>query len=277
MDASSPRDGWLTRVAAHMGEQLPGQILAVGGALPQSLSLCEDALEVADVWDINWLPSSSFGEALHSLHASESALDRASRQALQATGTLSAKLARNANNDPIVKDPPKGISYPDTDFGKQLHFLADLLDQNKDAHVATADLDGWDTHENQNYRFNGLANNLAQGLAAFTDHLDAIGRNTTVVVMSEFGRRIKANESRGTDHGHGGLAMVIDPKSNGGRFHGTWPGLAPEQLDQGMDLAITTDFRDVLATVLADHKVESAIKAAFPGHTPKYLDGLFRA
>jgi uncharacterized protein (DUF1501 family) len=277
MDASSPRDGWLTRVAAHMGEQHPGNILAIGGALPQSLSLCEDALEVADVWDISWLPSKSFGEALHSLHAGDSALDRASKQALMATDSLSAKLLRNANNEPYIKDAPKGIKYPDNDFGRQLLFLADLLQQNKDVHVATADLDGWDTHENQPDRFTSLTTMLTQGLAAFSNHLDAIGRETTIVVMSEFGRRIKANESRGTDHGHGGLAMVIDPKANGRRFHGEWPGLAPEQLDQGMDLAITTDFRDVLATVLSHHGAETAIAAAFPGHQPKMMGDLFRA
>jgi uncharacterized protein (DUF1501 family) len=275
-DSSSPRDGWLTRAAAAMGEQHPGNVLAIGGALPQSLSLCEDALEVADVWDISWLPSKSFGEALHSLHAGDSMLDRASRQALQATDSLAAKLTRNDKDEPIIKDPPKGIAYPDNDFGQQLKFLANLLQQNPDVHVATADLDGWDTHENQPDRFSYLTKTLTEGLAALTNHLDAIGRETTIVVMSEFGRRIKANESRGTDHGHGGLAMVIDPALKGGTLRGEWPGLAPEQLDQGMDLAITTDFRDVLSSVLSHHGAEGAIAAAFPGHQPKFINGLFR-
>jgi uncharacterized protein (DUF1501 family) len=273
---SSPRDGWLTRVAAHFGEQEPGNVLSIGGALPQSLSLCEEALQVANVWDIEWVPSTSFAEALMTLHSGDSAIDKASRQALMASGNLAKNLNRNDKNEPVVRDAPRGIEYPSEDFGKQLHFLAELLQQNPDVHIASVDLDGWDMHDNQHNRFPGLISTLSKGLAAFHDHLDAIGRPATIVVMSEFGRRIKANESRGTDHGHGGIMMVLDPKVKGG-FHGSWPGLAPEQLDQGMDLAVTTDFRDVLASVLQHNGAGQAITAAFPGYKPTLLNGLFAA
>jgi uncharacterized protein (DUF1501 family) len=142
--------------------------------------------------------------------------------------------------------------------------------------LATADLDGWDMHDNQQGLFSPLASTMAASLLAFHDHLNAIGRPTTVVVMSEFGRRIKANESGGTDHGHGGLMMVIGDDVNGGQNFGTWPGLAPEQLDQGMDLDVTTDFRDVLASVLVKHGASDALSAVFPDYKANTLQGLFR-
>jgi uncharacterized protein (DUF1501 family) len=274
-DASSPQDGWLTRVAASFGEHVPGSVLSIGGALPQSLSLCEEALQVSDVWDIAWVPSKTFGNALYEMHGGDSALDRASRQALDATGRLEQRLYRNDKNEPALRDAPKGISYPDHDFGHQLNFLAEMLRQNENIHIASADLDGWDMHDSQTDRFPQLVRTLAEGLLALHEHLDAIDRPATIVVMSEFGRRVKANESRGTDHGHGGVMMVLDPKVKGGQFHGTWPGLAPEQLDQGMDLAITTDYRDVLATVLARQGAMKAVAAAFPGHDVRLLNGLF--
>ena len=107
-------------------------------------------------------------------------------------------------------------------------------------------------------------------------HLEAIERPATIVVMSEFGRRVKANESRGTDHGHGGLMMVLGANVNGGQNYGRWPGLANEQLDEGADLAVTTDFRDVLASVLRGLGAQTAIAGAFPGFKPKFVDGLIR-
>ncbi len=270
---SAPRDGWLTRASLALGKAEPGSIVCMGGALPQSLSLCEDALPVSDIWDIDWMPSNAFREALFEMHGSDSALDLASRQAMDATGRLSLKLERNTDKQPVLRDAPKGIKYPGEDFGNKLHFLAEMLRIAPDISVATADLDGFDTHENQPDRLPHLLRTLSESLAAFDRHLENIGRNATIVVMSEFGRRVKANESRGTDHGHGGLMMVLGNHVNGGNIYGTWPGLATEQLDERTDLAVTTDFRDVLATVLAN---ESATSAAFPNHTPKLIKGLMR-
>jgi uncharacterized protein (DUF1501 family) len=271
---SAPRDGWLTRASLAMGNGEPGSIVCMGGALPQSLSLCENAMPVSDIWDIDWLPSTAFREALYELHASDSTLDLASRQAIKATGRLSLKLERNSDQQPKLRDVPSGINYPAGEFGGKLHFLAEMLRIAPDIGFATADLDGFDTHENQPDRLPQLLQNLSQGLSAFDRHLDKIGRSATVVVMSEFGRRVKANESRGTDHGHGGLMMVMGDAVNGGRNFGTWPGLATEQLDERTDLAVTTDYRDVLATVLRN---DAAAKAAFPGHQSNIIDGLMRA
>jgi uncharacterized protein (DUF1501 family) len=273
---TSPRDGWLTRAALAMGRHEPGSVLSIGGAMPQSLSLCESCLPADDVWDIDWAPSEHFREALMSVHSGHSAIDVSSRQALAATSALSVRLERNGRQEPVLRDPPKGISYPDSGFGAKLRFLAEMMRLSPAINVATVDLDGWDTHDSQHDRFAELVATLSQSLAAFEKNLDAIGRSATVVVMSEFGRRVKANDSGGTDHGHGGLMMVMGDGINGGANYGRWPGLANEQLDEGADLAVTTDFRDVLASVLKGHGAEHAIAAAFPGHDPNVISGLMR-
>jgi uncharacterized protein (DUF1501 family) len=271
-----PRDGWLTRLVDGLGHTIPGSTLSMGGAMPQSLSLCETALPISDVWDVDWMPSDNVRDVLMKLHSGDSALDRASRQAIAATDHLARKLDRNNEKQPTLRDLPKGINYPDHDFGNKLRFLAEMMRVNSDVQLATADLDGWDMHDNQQGLFSPLVSTMAASLLAFHDHLNAIGRPTTVVVMSEFGRRIKANESGGTDHGHGGLMMVIGDDVNGGQNFGTWPGLAPEQLDQGMDLDVTTDFRDVLASVLVKHGAGGALPAVFPDYKANVLQGLFR-
>ncbi len=271
-----PRDGWLTRLVAGLGHAAPGSTLCLGGAMPQSLSLCETALPISDVWDVDWMPSAHFRETLLAMHSGDSSLDKASRQAVEATGFLAGKLERDTNRQPRLQDLPTGIAYPDHEFGNKLRFLAEMMRVNPDIHLATADLDGWDMHDNQASQFSPLATTMAASLMAFHDHLDLIGRPTTIVVMSEFGRRVKANESGGTDHGHGGVMMVLGDEVNGGQMFGRWPGLATEQLDEGMDLAVTTDFRDVLASVLVQHGAGAAVHAVFPGHQAKFIQGMFR-
>jgi uncharacterized protein (DUF1501 family) len=276
-NGSTPRDGWLTRTAVAAGRHEPGSIISIGGAMPQSLSLCESALPASDVWDIAWVPSQSFREALFEVHKGPSAFAASGRQALEATGRLALKLERNDKHEPALRDPPKGVAYPDHNFGRNLGFLAEMLRIAPDIGIATADLDGWDTHDNQPDRFSNLVSTLSRSLEAFTAHLDAIGRDATIVVMSEFGRRIKANESRGTDHGQAGAMMVIGSGVGGGRNYGTWPGLATDRLDEGADLAVTTDFRDVLGSVLHGIGSGDAVAAAFPGYSPRIIDGLMRS
>ena len=273
---SLPRDGWLTRLVTGLGKTTPGSTLCLGGAMPQSLSLCETALPISDVWDVDWMPSANFRDVLMHMHAGDSSLDRASKQAIEATGFLAGKLERDANRQPTLKELPKGIAYPEHDFGNKLRFLAEMMRVNPDIHLATADLDGWDMHDNQASQFAPLATTMAASLLAFHDHLDAMGRPTTIVVMSEFGRRVKANESGGTDHGHGGLMMLMGDQVNGGQSFGHWPGLATEQLDEGMDLAVTTDFRDVLSSILVQHGAGTSIASVFPQHETKLIKGLFR-
>lgn len=113
-----------------------------------------------------------------------------------------------------------------------------------------------------------LVDSLATALAAFRTDLGAHWGRTTVLTLSEFGRRVEQNSIGGTDHGHGNLMFVAGGNVVGGRVHGRWPGLAPSALLDG-DLAITTDYRDVVSEILTKRLRTPNLRAVFPGHTPR--------
>jgi uncharacterized protein (DUF1501 family) len=135
--------------------------------------------------------------------------------------------------------------------------------------VAAIDVGGWDTHFAQGGSEGLMASllaDLAQGLAAFHADLFDHANRLTVVTMSEFGRRVQENGSLGTDHGHGSLMLLLGGSVAGGRVHGRWPGLADEQLIGPGDLAVTTDYRDVLAEVCLKRLNNQALGEIFPGY-----------
>jgi uncharacterized protein (DUF1501 family) len=137
--------------------------------------------------------------------------------------------------------------------------------------VAALDLGGWDTHFAQGGSdglMAGLLRDLADGLAAFHADLFDHGDRLTVVVMSEFGRRLAENASLGTDHGHGSAMLLLGGNVVGGKVHGRWPGLADGQLVGPGDLAVTTDYRDVLAEVCLKRLGNPAVGEIFPNYTP---------
>ena len=113
----------------------------------------------------------------------------------------------------------------------------------------TLDYGSWDTHENQPGRFKDMTQKLSDGLAAFWNDIAPYHDRITVVTLTEFGRRLRSNASNGTDHGRASLMTVLGGKIAGGRFYGAWPGLKSEQLDEGVDLAVTTDYRQILSEI----------------------------
>ena len=173
--------------------------------------------------------------------------------------------------DPAGYRPARGARYPESDFGLALRQIALLVKAEVGMEVAAVDLGGWDTHFAQGGTLGlmaGLLRDLGDGLAALhADLLDHAGR-LTVVVMSEFGRRLSENASLGTDHGHGSALFLLGGNVVGGRVHGHWPGLAEGQLVGPGDLAVTTDYRDVLAEVCRKRLNNPAIDQVFPGYTP---------
>ncbi len=173
--------------------------------------------------------------------------------------------------DPNGYQPANGAVYP-TDyegFGLGLQQIAQLIKADVGLEVACVDLGGWDTHENQGTvdgTFNELLDTLGRGLGAFYADLGDHMRGVSVVTMSEFGRRIEENASSGTDHGHGNFMLVMGGGVAGGQVFSRWPTLAPEALSDG-DLAITTDYRDVLAEVIQTRLMNPALDQVFPNHT----------
>ncbi|MBL8999167.1 MAG: DUF1501 domain-containing protein, partial [Gemmatimonadetes bacterium] len=136
------------------------------------------------------------------------------------------------------------VNYGSGELATALKTIADLAKAEIGLTVATADFGGWDTHDGQAGRFQTQAARLSQALAALHADLAGLGDRLTVVVMSEFGRRLIENQNRGTDHGHGSVVLVSGAGIKGG-LYGAWPGLKAAALDQGLDLAITTDYRHV--------------------------------
>lgn len=162
-------------------------------------------------------------------------------------------------------------SYPITDFSLALQQVSLLIKADVGLEVAAIDLGGWDTHfaqggaEGQMAR---LMQDLADGLAAFHQDLRDRMDTVTVVTMSEFGRRARENGSFGTDHGHGSMMMVMGANVDGGKVHGQWPGLGEGQLVGPGDLAVTTDYRDVLSEILVKRLNNPALEEIFPNYRP---------
>jgi uncharacterized protein (DUF1501 family) len=133
--------------------------------------------------------------------------------------------------------------YPNNNPGVGLRSVARLIEANVGLQYAWVDQSGWDTHENQPGRLNGQIKNLCTSLAAFSEDMDAKRQPYTLVVMTEFGRRLRSNRSNGTDHGHGSLGMILGSHVPGGQALGQWPGLSTGALNRGVDLSVTTDYQ----------------------------------
>jgi uncharacterized protein (DUF1501 family) len=178
--------------------------------------------------------------------------------------------------------PSNGATYNDDELGRQLKTIAQMIKLDAGLRVATVDFGGWDTHEYETDGNGGyigdLLNQLSAGLASFYLDLDSgYADRLSVVVISEFGRRLVQNESYGTDHGHGSVMLVLGGNVNGGQVFGVWPGLHNDQLYDHADLAITTDYRQVLSELLSKRLGNSNIENIFPGFSGNYNPlGIYR-
>jgi uncharacterized protein (DUF1501 family) len=208
---------------------------------------------------------------------------QASADALQGTGKEAfgaVRLLKKAN--PQQYGPANGANYPRTPYGQALLQIAQLIKADVGLEVAFTDIGGWDTHANQGASRGQLANRLrefSQGIAALYQDLGDRMRSVVILTMTEFGRTISQNGSGGTDHGHASCLFAIGGSVKGGRVYGQWPGLAYEQLYEGRDLALTTDFRNVFAEVAARHMKATHLNAIFPGFNPNPTNfrGLIRS
>jgi len=173
--------------------------------------------------------------------------------------------------------PANGATYPGGRFGDSLRQIAQLIKADVGVEMAFADIGGWDHHVNelgQRASEGQLANLLREygrALSAFCQDLGDRMADVVLVTMSEFGRTAHENGNRGTDHGHANCMFVLGGPVKGGKVYGRWPGLEKEQLYEDRDLALTTDFRDVLGELVIRHLGNPALAEVFPGYDPKYL------
>ncbi len=175
----------------------------------------------------------------------------AGRAALSTLDLVDARLPRDPKGkiEPYQPDPEAHYDAAQ-DFARPLKTVAQLIKLDLGLEAATVDIGGWDTHEYQPGRFQQAVAKLSNGIAAFWNDLSPYHDRLIVVTVTEFGRRLRSNKSNGTDHGRAGVMAVLGGRVKGGRCYGPWPGLAPEKLDEGVDLAVATDYRRVLTEVL---------------------------
>jgi uncharacterized protein (DUF1501 family) len=263
-------DGWLNRSLHNLStaqQVAPFRAIALGPSLPRILSGSEPAMAMNNINDFSIGGKNPRGSRAAS--AFEAMYDHSSDTVLHGTGeeTFDAvKILRAA--DPGKYAPAPGANYPRGHFGDSLRQLAQLIKANLGVQVAFADIGGWDHHVNEGAVQGQLANVLtefSQSLAAFWTDLGDLGEDTVVVTMSEFGRTARENGNRGTDHGHANVMFVLGGPVKGGKVYGRWPGLDQSQLYEGRDLALTTDFRQVIGEAVGRHMGNKNLSAVFPG------------
>jgi len=172
-------------------------------------------------------------------------------------------------SDPSKLSPENGAEYPRSPFGNSLRQIAQLIKANVGLEVAFTDVGGWDTHAGEGGSQGQLANRLrdySNAIAAFAKDLGSRMGDVTLVTMSEFGRTVRENGNRGTDHGHANFMMLLGGGVKGGKVYGRWPGLDASHLYENRDLAVTTDFRDVFSEILDRRMGVKEVASVFPGY-----------
>lgn len=266
----STTDGWLNRYLQNKQDEQRSLFRAVSmtAQMPRVLQGRAPALAISNLSNFAIRDGKSSAavqggfEAIYSREKNET-LGETGRETFEAVNYL-----KQVN--PAQYTPQNGAQYPRNAFGNSLLQIAQLIKAGVGLEVAFTDVGGWDTHVNQGNSRGQLANLLQQfssGLAALCQDLGQRMDDVVVLTMSEFGRTVKENGNRGTDHGHANAMFVMGNSVRGGQVYGKWPGLKSDQLYEGRDLALTTDFRDVFGEIATRHLGAADLKSVFPGYS----------
>ena len=263
-------DGWLNRALTPVApDSSPVRAIASGAQLPKTLQGSRGAIAVDSLPRFQVADKSSADVLEHMYLSSLDAQMKA-----QGKATFDAiRLIDSVRSRPYT--PAPGVQYVG-DFGQRLQQIARLIKADVGVEVAFADIGGWDHHSNENGQLTNQLRQFGSSLAAFALDLGDKMEDVMIVTMSEFGRTVNENGNAGTDHGHGNVMMVLGGGVRGGRICGDWPGLEMEQLHERRDLAITTDFRDVLGELVSGH-LGQKVAQVFPGYAPKASLGLLNS
>jgi uncharacterized protein (DUF1501 family) len=253
-------DGWLNRALAPAGQGVsPVRAIAMSAELPRTLRGKQTAVALNNLEQFQ-VRNSAAASVLESMYAttSDSTLKTSGRETFEAV-----KMLESINRAPYT--PANGAQYQG-EFGRGLQQIAKLIKADVGVEAAFAEIGGWDHHSNEMPQLIPLLQQFGNSLAAFCRDMGDRMADIVLVTMSEFGRTAKEDGNGGTDHGHGNVMMVLGGAVHGGKIYGRWPGLQPEQLYEQRDLAVTTDFRDVLGE-LASHQLGQKMDQVFPGYT----------
>lgn len=253
-------DGWLNRYLEHNQESQasPFRAVAISATMPRCLTGPAPAIAMQRVADFGIRGGAATAEI-------EELFADTYKDTFDAV-----RLLRSATTQQYT--PDAAARYPKSPFGQALQQIAQLIKSDIGLEVAFTDISGWDTHANQGNSRGQLANRLkdfGDGLAALYQDLNDRMQNIVILTMTEFGRAMRQNGSGGTDHGHASCVFIAGGPVKGGKVYGQWPGLAPEQLYEGRDLALTTDFRNVFSEVLVKHMGIKDISPVFPNFKPE--------
>jgi uncharacterized protein (DUF1501 family) len=272
----STTDGWLNRAlqaedlsrnARHQQEHTAFRALALGSQVPLTLAGKVPAIALNNIGNFS---VGGHGPAPSAAsNAFEAMYGDSGDRIFHATGeeTFDAvKMLRTV--DPSSYKPADGVSYPHYEFGNNMKQIAQLLKANLGVEAAFTDVTGWDTHQNQGGVTGQLSDRLrdfSASIAAFWHDMGDSAEDITLVTMSEFGRTARQNGTGGTDHGHANAMFVLGGKVKGGKVYGRWPGIDDHQLNEGRDLTVTTDFRQVLGEAVTKSIGANNMELVFPG------------
>ncbi len=260
--------GWLGRhlTSAERKSASPLRAVAFSNIMPDALRGATDAAALNSLSDFKLIVPTGQNES--DLHSALADIYSDGGDAIAIAGRETIAVLDTLNRiDPTHYKATNNAVYPKSAFGEGLRQVACLIKGKVGLEVACLDHRGpylWDTHVAQDSVFGAQAGDLASGLAAFAQDLGTELNRVTIVVMTEFGRRVQENAGIGTDHGRGGAMFVIGGSVNGGKVHGKWPGLADHQLDETGDLRVANDYRDILAEVVEKRLHNNATATIFP-------------
>ena len=281
----SKGDGWLNRALPPANDATsPLRAVALENQVPRTLRGEHEAIAVSNAQQFN-MGNQDAVTILESMYATSAdrQLGRAGKDAFEAMKMLES--IRGFDQRVPVVNAAGGVGGPANvpqyaqggALGRSLQQLASLIRAEAGVEAAFAEIDGWDHHGNENPQLSNVLRQFATAIAAFSNDLGDRMEDVVLVSMSEFGRTAAENGDAGTDHGHGSVMMVIGGPVKGGKIYGQWPGLEKEQLYEGRDLAVTTDFRAVLGELVRDHLGQKDLSAVFPGFNPGGPLGLLRS
>jgi uncharacterized protein (DUF1501 family) len=264
MESGTPgratEDGWLNRALPAERGVSPLRAIAIGPQLPRTLRGNHQAVAVNNLQQFE-TRNKQVASVLESMYetTADPRLLASGKETFEAV-----KMIESINRTPY--SPANGTQYQGA-FGNALQQIARLIKADAGVEAAFADVGGWDHHVNEAPQLTNLLREFGASLAAFTRDMGDRMSDIVLVTMSEFGRTAREDGNAGTDHGHGNVMMVLGGPVRGGKVYGRWPGLAPEQLYEERDLAVTTDFRAVLGELVGRHLRRNSDQV-FPGYKP---------
>jgi uncharacterized protein (DUF1501 family) len=267
-------DGWMNRALPRPpgpAPVSPVRAVSLGATLSRSMAGPNPAVALQNIAGFQVKDAEAARQFQNMyMESKDPVLRAAGKETFEAVAILQA-----VQKQPYT--PAAGADYPRGRFGDSLKQIAQLIKSDVGMEMAFADIGGWDHHVNEvgqrasEGQLAVLLRDYGRALSAFWNDMGDRMADVTLVTMSEFGRTAHENGNRGTDHGHANSMFVMGGGVKGGKVYGKWPGLEREQLYEGRDLALTSDFRDVLGELVSRHMGNPSLAGVFPGYNPKFL------